>query len=151
MDNKWPSHSHLNMKPIKQLLRKDTCLLFLCVVLVYQKLHPLSYVYCCSYLHMTLYLLFHPSIMHSFIPNASPPPALCQLLSLMNTPLLPFLPPHFPSFLCPGLIATILFDRLFVSSYSFSDGLGKTCWLSESGMHTINPALVSGQQRVQPH
>lgn len=102
----------------------------------------------------TCFPILPSCILSSLMLHLLSPPTLYQLLSfmtLLNTPSLSFLPPHFPPFLCTGLIAAILFDGLFVSSYFFSDGLGKTCWLSESGMHTMDPALLSGQQWAQPH
>lgn len=96
-----------------------------------------------------------PSIMHSFIPNAlysrpaSPPPFL-------QLPLIPLACPSCP-YLSPSSLSCELFLLLqssltaSLSLIPFSDGPGKICWLSESGMHPINPGLLSGQRWAQPH
>lgn len=60
-------------------------------------------------------------------------------------------PPLFFSVLHADLIAAILFQRPQLSSYSFSDSHGKTCWLSQSCTLTMTPDPLSGQQWTQPH
>lgn len=104
-----------------------------------------------------LYLLSHPSIIHSFIPNASPtslhqPSIRCFRLRH------PWIPLSCPSSLHISPLScapVLLLQSSLTASLSppipFFDGPGKTCWLSESGIHTINPALLSGQQWAQPH
>lgn len=57
----------------------------------------------------------------------------------------------FFSVLHADLIAAILFQWPQLSSYSFSDSHGKTCWLSQSCTLTMTPDPLSGQQWTQPH
>lgn len=76
------------------------------------------------------HLLFQGAPLHP-----SPDFSCTQILLLQSSFIAtPFLPP---------------FPRL--SSYSFSDSPGKTCWLSQPRTHTMIPSLLSGQQRTQPH
>lgn len=90
---------------------------------------------------------------HSLLPNFSPPPP--PPLHVSGCPLIPLpcssptSPPCLLSLLC--FFAAILFHCLLLSSYSFSDSPGKTCWLSQPDTHTMDPSLLSRQQRTQPH